>query len=120
MRVLVLENDPARLPWFERTYGQVVWVQTVPQAIAALEDALYDYLYLDHDLDTEPAVGRDVAAWLIRHPHVQPGVRTICHSVNTVSGPKIARELTAAGRPAVWVPYFDLVNLVLPWRAPAP
>ncbi len=118
MRVLVLENDPARLPWFEQTYGRVVWVKTVPDAIRALQDGLFDYLYLDHDLDTEPAVGRDVATWLIKHPHVLPALRTVSHSVNQVSGPKIARELEAAGRSACWIPYDDLVQLRLPWQEP--
>ena len=107
--ILVLDDDPVRHDWFTRSFEDVVHVWTVPEMIAQLE--LGDevrVIFLDHDLGTEPAVGRDVARWLIAHPERHPKASIIVHSVNVVSGPKISRELRDAGRVALWRPFPEL------------
>ncbi len=108
-RVLLLENEPHRVAWFQAngTACEITHVTTVPEAITRLESEPFDQLWLDHDLGTEPAAGRDVATWLIAHPECQPGLRIVTHTVNAVSGPKIRSELRAAGRSCMWVPFHE-------------
>lgn len=48
--------------------------------------------------------------WLIAHPTVLPDLRIRVHSDNAVSGAKIVRELTAAGRPAKLVTFEALAG----------
>ena len=98
INVLVLDDSVERHNWFGQNLKLPVphgvsHVYTVPQAIQFLEARTYHTIYLDHDLGTEPAVGRDVARWLIEHPEQSPDASIIVHSVNVVSGPKIEREL---------------------------
>lgn len=111
MTTLVVEDKPARRLWFRRTIkGPLDLTADVDQAITWLgEGRPYTALWLDHDLGTEPRAGREVALWLIAHPDVLPDLQTWVHSHNRVSGPKIERELRAAGRPATWVPFNALV-----------
>lgn len=117
MSTLVVEDDLMRWEWFRTQtlrygrYGSTALAMTVPAAIRHLENGEYELIFLDHDLGTEPAVGRDVARWLIEHPDRSPRALIICHSVNAVSGPKIERELIAAGREAKWIPFPLLTRL---------
>lgn len=108
MKVLVLDDDPERIRWFREQYNAptdiVDWVQTVEAAINYLSVGRYHKVYLDHDLGTEPAVGRDVAKWMIRTKFSNDTPIRV-HSVNAVSGPKITRELRDAGYDAYWLPF---------------
>jgi hypothetical protein len=83
--------------------GDVDLTPDPEQAIGWLRERVYSDLWLNHDLGCEPKNGRDVSTWLIAHPLVQPWLTTRVHSMNPVSGPKIVRELVAAGRPAFLV-----------------
>ena len=107
--ILVLDDEQYRHDWFDQNvHPAPEHVYTVGTAISALTTTAYDVIYLDHDLGTEPLVGRDVARYLADHPECCRGASVIVHSVNGVSGPKIVRELRAAGRPASWVPFHGL------------
>ena len=114
LAVLLVEDEAHRVEWFQRAViaagaTRMTWAQDVPTAIARLQNTHYDFLFLDHDLGTEPAVGRDVARWLIDRPGEHPQVVTTVHSMNVVSAPKIVRELLDAHRRASWVPFSALV-----------
>ena len=106
-RILIVEDDAERIAWFRRTFAEATKNITgdTLEAIILLGTHEYTHLYLDHDLGTEPRVGRDVARWLIDHPGVQPNLLTIVHSMNVVSADKIVRELADAGRPVLRMPF---------------
>lgn len=105
MKVLVLDDEPARHQWFRAQGWDSTHVTRVQQAVDLLGGfTQWDRLYLDHDLGHDPP-GRHVAFWLIEHPEAQPSLCTVVHSVNEVSGPKIVREMRQAGRPCVWMPF---------------
>ncbi len=110
IRVLLVEDEDARVAWFRQhePNAAIQHVRTVPKAIAALQSGIYEWLWLDHDLGTEPAAGRDVATWLVAHPDCNPWLRIQTHTVNAVSGPKIVRDLQTAGRDCRWVPFSQL------------
>ena len=102
--VLVVEDRADRVAWFRQRWADAtVHVTDDPEeAIRLLGQEPVDLLCLDHDLGKEPRAGRDVALWLIAHPEILPTLQTITHTVNVVSGPKIAAEMEAAGRPCLW------------------
>ena len=102
--ILVVEDRQDRVDWFRtRWAGNTIFVTDDPDAaIRYLGEEPIDLLLLDHDLGKEPRAGRDVALWLIAHPEILPTLQTITHTVNVVSGPKIAAEMEAGGRPCLW------------------
>ncbi len=111
-RLLFLDDEEYRYRWIIAHVEPTTvlrWVQTVPAAIAALESSRWDQVWLDHDLGTEPEVGRDVAHWLIRHPESTPDL-VVVHSVNGVSAAKMHRELLAAGVATIRRPFDELVG----------
>jgi hypothetical protein len=112
MRTLIVEDEQWRLDWFKRTLDEFDTTCLVDEAIRWLGRRHYDLLYLDHDLGTDPAVGRDVARWLAAHPDVLPRLSIVVHSVNVVSAPKILADLAAGGRLAEWVPFTQMVGAV--------
>ena len=119
-RLLFLDDEEWRYKWLaaHSTPDTVLhWVRTVPEAIAALEAEAWDQIWLDHDLGTEPAVGRDVATWLAQHPEVTADL-IVVHSVNTVSAPKILRELLASGRAAIRRPFDQMTGAHFIGQAP--
>ena len=110
-RILLVEGDQRRT---DRLVGLAdTWCDHTgdpEEAIRWLEQRAYTDLWLNHDLGCEPLNGRTVSLWLCAHPLAQPWLRTRVHSANEVSAPKIVRELTAAGRPAVWTRYHAIVE----------
>jgi CheY-like chemotaxis protein len=109
MRILIVEDKQRRVDWFRKKYGpegegHEIHVTDDPDRAIELLQHLhpFDRLYLDHDLNREPKVGRDVSTWLIAHPENNPDLEIITHTVNIVSGPKIERECRAAGRNCTW------------------
>lgn len=106
-RYLLVEDRALRVAWFKDRFGAENLVHTldVDEAIELLSLGQFEFLFLDHDLGTEPKAGRDVALWLIAHPEVLPNLKIITHTHNSVSGQKIERELQEAGRPARWKPF---------------
>lgn len=111
MRRLVLEDEDYRRQWFTKYMNYPEIVGTVSECITLLSQHWYDELWLDHDLGTEPEVGRDVAKWLIANPSVQPQLRIFVHSINQTSGPKMTRELQVGGRFAEYVPFYSLIAM---------
>lgn len=90
MRILVLEDDPARHKKIRRRLigNVVVIVETAQEAIDLLRDEDWNLLSLDHDLGGEQMVesgegtGWEVAKWLENHPERKPK-RILLHSYNT-------------------------------------
>lgn len=111
MRRLVLEDEEYRRQWFRQYMGYPDIVGTVHECICQLSQTPYDELWLDHDLGTEPEVGRDVAKWLIANPAVLPHLRIYVHSINQTSGPKMTKELQEGNRYAEYVPFYSLIAM---------
>jgi len=108
-RTLILEDEEYRRLWFRKYMDYPEIVGTVSECISLLSQQDYDELWLDHDLGTEPEVGRDVAKWLIANPDVQPRLNIFVHSINATSGPKMTRELQVGGRIVTYIPFHELI-----------
>src|SRR6185503_6142671 len=111
-RTLVVEDEPYRRDWFLFNLAQPRDITArADEAIAWLQERTYSFLCLDHDVGAGSPTGRTVSDWLIAHPQIQPALLIRVHSVNQISGPKIVRELVAAGRPAKLVSFDILAGL---------
>mgnify|MGYP001593593680 CR=1 FL=1 len=115
--ILVVEDSEERKVWFREQYkdaDELVFTDDPDEAIRLLSrEKEWDVLFLDHDLGREPKSGRNVTLWLCEQPRAhQKDVYTLVHSVNVVSGPKIEREMLAAGRPCRWLPFYILASKV--------
>ena len=108
--VLIVEDEELRLRWFHERYPHALVTRSVQAAITWLGTLPINHLYLDHDLGTEPFVGRDVAQWLALRPDVLPDLTITVHSVNVVSAPKILADLAAGGRKAEWIPFTAMIG----------
>lgn len=132
-RILVLEDDAARIRWFKQTtIGMVVdYAATVRDALEFLARNTYTQIFLDHDLTEEHylAVMRDatfnwtsltafdhetgfaVAKYLGENPECSPGAEIVVHTMNPSGGARMARELHKGRRRYRHIPYPELVRL---------
>ena len=110
-KVLVLEDEQWRQEWFAKRFAEVLPCRTVGEALIGLATGDFDLIFLDHDLKTEPAVGRDVAQWLCENPEAQRTAAIIVHSVNLVSAHKMYMELHLAGRMVSVMPIHVLMDV---------
>lgn len=125
MRILILDDDPARHDWFADHYRghELVTCWTAAQAIAAL-DQVPDLIHLDHDLelsapgaqrvdggtwlpdaeayDEERDCGRAVVAAMVERPE-RP--RVIVHSWNARGGRLMVDALERAGFEVSFLPW---------------
>ena len=115
--ILVVEDDTKRIEWFKEQYkdaDELVFTSDPDEAIRLLQrEKEWDVMFLDHDLGKEPRAGRNVTQWLCEQPReIQQDLYVLVHSVNVVSGPKIEREVTEAGRYCRWLPFYILARKV--------
>jgi CheY-like chemotaxis protein len=110
VNILILEDDRARQQVFLRNLvgTNTVIVETASDAIQALSERDWDYLFLDHDLGgtqmvpSGPGTGYEVAEWLAEHPEKQPPTIVI-HSFNPAGASNIKNALpNAVVAPGCW------------------
>jgi len=103
MRILVLDNDRARLKLFkQKLIGNVVdCVETASEAIELLKNNIYDQVSLDHDLTEQvfqpsgPGTGFEVAQWIVDHKDRKPK-KIVIHSLNNIGAQNILSILPEA------------------------
>jgi hypothetical protein len=106
-RRLFLDDDPSRASRFLRRYPDAVWVQTVEECLACLEEP-WDEVHLDHDLGGEQNVdfergdcGMAVVRWIVREPRPHlTNARFFVHTHNTNAACLMALHLQQSGYPA--------------------
>lgn len=115
MTALFLDDDLNRWeavkPLFSNIGITATHVETADQAINALKNNSYDFIYLDHDLGGQIYVqsgkgtGYEVAEWIANNI---PSTRSmiIVHTLNPVGGDNIQRVLPSAYR----VPFSEVVK----------
>lgn len=108
--ILVLDDEEVRLRAFRaKLIGNVVLtVKTVEECISALENATWDYVFLDHDLggkilvESGKGTGYEVAEWLSNHPEKKPK-HIIVHSFNAAGAKNMLGLLPEAKYiPGIW------------------
>ena len=104
LRILFLDDDPHRAEIFLAKNPQAIWVETVPDCLAKLEEP-WDEVHLDHDLGGEQYVthdredcGMEVVRWLslTARPHLQQ-TRFVVHSHNPNGATMMGMQLMVNG-----------------------
>lgn len=112
MRILVLEDDESRQKMFRRgLIGHVYTiVDTAGAAIKALQEEMWNLVFLDHDLYQQayvmsgPGTGYEVAEWLSRNKDRMPTRGVFVHSFNEKGRARMLGVLPeAVAVPGVWV-----------------
>lgn len=99
MRVLILDDDPARDEPLKARYleaTQHVIVRTVDDALAAVASESFDVATLDHDLGYD-RTGLDFVRALLALDRSCWPARACVHSMNPVGAQQMAYALHAAG-----------------------
>ena len=90
-RVFLLEDSDHRIKWFRERLPNIVVATNVEDAIKILSEAVFDFVFLDHDLqlvdyqsykESRTGTGRDVAKFLSGTGFV--GKNVFIHSWNSM------------------------------------
>jgi len=112
LRILFLDDDPARAEAFLRENPQALWVQTVTECLAQLVET-WDEVHLDHDLGgktfvdiNEDDCGMEVIRWLCKAPrdHLRQA-RFLIHTHNSIAGLLMVLEMRSRGYRAEFRPF---------------
>lgn len=103
-RRLFLDDDPTRAKAFLHRFPQAIWVQTVEECLACLEET-WDEIHLDHDLGGQTEVdferedcGMAVVRWIIAVPRPQlASARFVVHTRNPNAACLMVTHLQVAG-----------------------
>ena len=104
LRILFLDDDHQRAEIFLAANPQAVWVETVPDCLAKLEET-WDEVHLDHDLGGEQYVtqdredcGMEVVRWLslTPRPHLRL-TKFVVHSHNPNGATMMGMQLMVNG-----------------------
>lgn len=122
-KVLFLDDDPVRAAIFLAENPEAIWVETVVECLALLEQT-WDEVHLDHDLGGEHFVdcgrddcGMEVVRWLCLEPrpHLEP-TRFFVHSHNPAAASLMVWQIFAAGFQVEGRP-FGMSRLPQPYEA---
>jgi CheY-like chemotaxis protein len=100
MKILVLDDSKNRQDFFSRSLignEKVIQAYNYDQAVKALEEDIFDLIFLDHDLDleldTEDKTGLDVAKYIADMPYERFPKECIVHSLNSYGADNIVAVL---------------------------
>lgn len=99
MRILILEDDSHRVNTFIEGLHRhdLTITECSYDAIDHLEQAVFDYLYLDHDLGDGNGVGTDVTSYLRMHPeNPNNNAKIVIHSWNIPAASNMLKDLPKA------------------------
>lgn len=113
MKVLFLDDDPARQRKFRREYPFATIVSTAEECISKLKSQSWDFVYLDHDLGGETYVnsdrkdtGMEVVRWIeFNSPDVS---YVVVHSHNSAAGEAMKNRLVIHGYDAEYTPFMRM------------
>jgi hypothetical protein len=114
--VFLLDDDRRRHEWFRKRFkGDYLEIaEGVEEALTALQDGVYDAIFLDHDLLPEhykssahddERTGYAIAKWLAEHPALHRASYIIVHTRNADGAIRMVEILRDNGREAEYVPF---------------
>ena len=119
-RLLFLDDDPLRAQLFMQDHPQAIWVTTVADCLARLEEP-WDEVHLDHDLGGKKFVdsrdedcGMEVIRWLCKQPrdHLK-ATFFLVHTHNAAAGLLMVLQIRACGYKGEFRPFgMDLARLL--------
>jgi hypothetical protein len=119
-RILFLDDNPVRAQMFEQDHPQAIWVTTVADCLARLEET-WDEIHLDHDLGGKIFVdsraedcGMEVIRWLCKQPrrHLEQ-TQFFVHTHNAAAGLLMVLQMRVCGYKGEFRPFgIELVHLL--------
>ena len=119
-RLLFLDDDPVRAQVFMQDHPQAIWVTTVADCLARLEEP-WDEVHLDHDLGGKKFVdsrdedcGMEVIRWLCKQPrdHLKATLFFV-HTHNAAAGLLMVLQIRGCGYKGEFRPFgMDLARLL--------
>ncbi len=119
-RLLFLDDDPLRAQLFLHDHPQAIWVTTVADCLARLEET-WDEVHLDHDLGGKTFVdsrdqdcGMEVIRWLCKQPrnHLKATLFFV-HTHNAAAGLLMVLQMRACGYKGEFRPFgIDLAQIL--------
>lgn len=100
MRILVLDDEPARHELFKAAWGKhdITHVWTASEAIRALRETTFELVTLDHDLGpASHGNGLRVARHIAQMPGALRTMQVCVHSANPVGSAAMLDTLRRAG-----------------------
>jgi len=84
MRILILEDSTERVKYFLERFSdyELTITENAQDAIIYLNEEMYDYVFLDHDLGLNNGSGSDVASYLGSGMTINSDAKVIIHSWN--------------------------------------
>ncbi len=120
VRILFLDDDPARAENFLGRHPEAVWVQTVEECLEQMLE-VWEEIHLDHDLGgkqyvnlNQPDCGMEVIRWLCKEPrdHLKK-TRFLVHTHNSIAGLMMVLQMRVSGYSAEFRPFgFDLAEIL--------
>ena len=112
LRILFLDDDPARAEVFLQWNPGATWIQTAEECVAKLAE-LWDEVYLDHDLGGEqfvdverPDCGMEVVRWLCKEPRSHLiATKFIIHSHNLAAAMMMVLLMRETGYNSEFLPF---------------
>ena len=126
-RLLFLDDDPLRAQLFLQDHPQAIWVTTVADCVARLEET-WDEVHLDHDLGGKTFVdsraedcGMEVIRWLCKEPrsHLK-GTLFFVHTHNAAAGLLMVLQIHACGYKGEFRPFGADLARMLAQNEPEP
>lgn len=93
MKVLILEDSTERVKYFIERYSdhELTITENAKDAIVYLNEDVYDYIFLDHDLGPNNGSGADVASYIGSGLTANNDAHVIIHSWNTPAAATMLR-----------------------------
>lgn len=116
MKILILEDNYARIQFFKNCFGghDVMLTEESIIAIGHLIEEIFDLIFLDNDLGIGNGEGLDVANYLHLNPDNLNNQSTIIvHSWNTVAARQMKKLLPKAIVAPFSMKFFDDLRLTL-------
>ncbi len=119
-RLLFLDDDPKRAENFLKENPQAIWVTTVAECLARL-DQPWDEIHLDHDLGGKTFVesnnqdcGMEVIRWLCKEPRIHlKDSQFFVHTHHAAAGLLMVLQMRKHGYKAEFRPFgLDLAQLL--------
>lgn len=116
MQILVLDDSPARLRQFAQWLAPMPFesVNTADQAYAALQNTLFDLVFLDHDLGEDEKTGSDLTRrWLANRPISSPRLHVVLHTSSEAGAALMRADLRRLGIVTIRMPYYQMTRTAL-------
>ncbi len=104
IKVLVLEDDPNRAKWFQKSFTNPDITASVKEAHQKLKQNNYDLIFLDRDLGNPYETGEDLA-WQMKQEKLAPDAYIVIHSANDRGQRVMTRYLSSYNNNVVGIKF---------------